>query len=245
MPKTIFWLVLFICLLLVLATYFGTMLKNQKEILTAKNEMEQTRALRDSLLSRISSRDTMINNLEDMNGNLKIEIDHLRSEKESLENERRQAEAAVFRLFQPEEYINKFNEFYPEFSRSGWGFREIFNEQYKVEIEYFLIPTQFTSAFLQDHIDAVSYRQQVDKLTRVDDLNQLVIVYKDSIINLERENKLAYKNGYDDAYTKYEELNQKYVRLLENPQLKLGYPAAAATIIGSVGVGFLLGSMGR
>ena len=245
MPKTIFWLVLFICLLLVLATYFGTTLKNQQEILTAKNEMEQTRALRDSLLSKIGSRDTIIKDLETTNDDLKIEIDHLRSEKESLKNERRQAEAAVFRLFQPEEYIRKFNEAYPEFSRSGWGFKEIYNEQYRVEIEYFLIPTQFTSAFLQDHIDAVNYRQQVVKLEQIDSLQQLVIFYSDSLIALEHLNRLAYQQGYDDAFLKYEILNQKYIQHLEKPQLKLGYPAAAATIIGSVGVGFLLGSMGR
>jgi len=114
-----------------------------------------------------------------------------------------------------------------------------------MEIEYFLIPTQFTSSFLQDHIDAVNYRQQVQKLEDMDSLQQLVVVYKDSLLQLERENKLAYKLGYDDAYLKYEAVNQEYIKLLEKPQLKLGYPAAAATIIGSVGAGFLLGSMGR
>ncbi len=83
------------------------------------------------------------------------------------------------------------------------------------------------------------------KLEQVDSLQQLVSVYKDSIINLERDNKLAYQLGYDDAFLKYEILNQKYIEQLEKPQLKLGYPAAAATIIGGVGVGFLLGSMNK
>jgi hypothetical protein len=242
MAKTVIWLLVIICLLVGIASFFFAKFTNQQEIARARQEMEQTRVLKDSLLAQISQRDSVIGDLETETGNLKSQIEQLRSDKDSLEVERQKAEAGIFRLFQPPEYMKKFNDFYPEFSRSGWGFKEICNEKYRIGIEYFLIPTQFTSAFLQDHIDAFSYHQQVQKLEKVDSLHVLVTDYKDRIISLERENELAYKMGYDDAYAKYEELNGKYVKLLENPQIKMGIPAAA-TLLGSAGAGFLAGTL--
>jgi hypothetical protein len=173
---------------------------------------------------------------------MQSEVGQLRAERAALEEERRKAEAAVFSLFRPEEYIQEFSKHYPEFAHSGWGFKEIYNEKYRVAIEYFLIPTQFTSAFLQDHIDAVNYKEQRDKLLQVDSLMELVVTYKDSIIVLERKNKDAYRTGYDDAYAKYEALNLKYIKRLENPQLKLGIPSVTA-ILGSAAAGFVAGAV--
>jgi hypothetical protein len=238
--KTIFILLVVICLLAAVASFLAAKFMNQAEILRAKQEMEGMRALRDSLETRIAERDILIAGLEGQNEDLMSEAEVLRAEADSLEEERRLAVAAAFKLFQPEDYMAQLSEAYPEFSRSRWGFTEIYNEEFGVRIQYFVVPTQFTTAFLQDHIDAVSYREQSHKLRQVDTLSLQVIAYKDSVITLERLNKDAYKLGYDDAFARYESLNEKYINLLENPQVKLGF-TGWGTLLGSAVVGAAAG----
>ncbi len=242
MVRTVIGLLIVIAVLASLSSFLAAKFMNQQEILRAKQEMEVLRAKRDSLETQVAHRDSVITVLERSTTSLTVQIDSLREQVDELERQRRRAEAKAFRLFKPEEYIRQFEEFYPEFAHSGWGFREIYNEEYQVTIEYFMIPTQFTTAFIQDHIDAVSYRKQTDKLRAADSLWQVVATQQQRIITLERENRQAYQKGYAEAFAKYEEINRKYIHRLENPQVKLGIPSAT-TLVGSAAVGFLVGSL--
>ncbi len=244
MIKTVITLLVIIALLAGVSSFLVGKFSNREEIERAKLELEDTRALRDSLLTQVKSRDKVIAALEDSETDLRGEIDSLRVVNNKLEDDRKTAVQDAFSLFQPEDIMNEMKKQWPQMSRSKWGFMDIMDEEFQVEIEYFVIPTQFTTAFIQDHIDAVSYRVQVDNLRRADTLHQMVDVLQDSVLTLERENKAAYKTGYDDAYAKYEVINEKYVHLLENPQIKLGVPSIPV-FIGSAAAGFVIGTVAK
>lgn len=230
-----------ICLLASISSFLTAKFMNQKEILRVEQELKETHALRDSLSTEIGKRDSTISNLEEQTIKLIGDVSALRIERKALEEERRKAEMNAFKLFQRDDVKNKLEECYPEFAGSNWGFKEFYDEKYMVNIEYFIIPTMFVTAFIQDHIDAVNYRDQKNKLLQVDELMQKVNGYQEEIINMERENKDAYKHGYDDAYAKYEKLNADYINQLKNPQVKLGVPGFTA-ILGAATLGLLIGT---
>ena len=242
MLKTVLTLMIIICLLASLSSFLAAKFMNQREIIQVKQELLQIKTRRDSLLTQVGARDTIIAQFEVKETKLNNEITLLKKQRSRLETERQQALANAFRLFQKEDIMAQMQDFWPEMARSQWGFKDIHNEEFNVDIEYFLIPTEFTTTFIQDHIDAIKYKQQLDKSMDIESLQNLVIAYKDTVIQLEKENKQAYKIGYDDAYTKYESLNQKYIKRLENPQIKLGVPALTA-ILGSAAAGFVAGTI--
>ena len=224
MIKTVITLLVIICILASVSSFFAAKFANQQDILHAREELEDIRRRRDTLLAIVAHKDSLTDVFEKQVLELSSSIMTLRGEQEQLETERRKAVAAAFRLFQPDSIMNEMRRHWPEMARSGWGFKEIFNEQFRIHIEYFMIPTQFTTTFIQDHIDAANYQRQRDKLLEVDSLRAVVSTYKDSLIVLERDKKEAYRSGYNDAYAKYEALNEKYIKNLENPQIELGVP---------------------
>ena len=80
---------------------------------------------------------------------------------------------------------------------------------------------------------------QRDTLKALDTLNIEVIALKDSIITLVEEKAPAYQHGYEDAYAKYEVMNEKYIDELKKPAF--GW-AQWGAIIGGAAAGYLVGS---
>ena len=166
----------------------------------------------------------------------KDEAEVLRREVYKLENERKEKQFTVRSLHKKEDLQNKFKETFPEVANSDWGVTEVFNEQYGVGIEYLLIPLWFNETFIIDHNNSKLYQAQKDKLVAVDSLNQYVIVLQDSVLVLEKLNRKAYEEGYNTAYIKYEDLNEKYISELQKGKIDWGLQAAGFVGGGIIGV---------
>lgn len=215
---------------------------NRAEIQRAEMEMQQLRSSRDSIQAVVSLKDSLQSLLSTQVKQLQSETNRLRSEVRDLEEERKEEQLTVRSIRKKEELQNRLVKTFPEMAQSDWGVTEVYDEQNDVGIEYLLVPFWFSETFIIDHQNAESYRKQRDKLFAVDSLHQQVGVLKDSLFVLESEKAQAYKTGYDEAYTKYEDLNEKYINLLERPpSVELGLPKWG--IIGaSVGAGVLIGT---
>lgn len=215
---------------------------NRAEIQRAEMEMQQMRSSRDSLKAVVSLKDSLQSMLGREVQQLQSETNRLRGEVDELEEERKKNQLTVRSIRKKEDLQNRLETTFPEMARSDWGVREVYNEENDIGVEYLLVPLWFSETFIIDHQNSESYKKQRDKLFAVDSLHQQVNVLKDSLFVLEREKAEAFETGYDEAYAKYEGLNEKYIELLEQPpSVNLGFPKWGM-IGASVGAGVLLGS---
>jgi TolA-binding protein len=215
---------------------------DREEIHRAQLEMQQLRASRDSIETLVAIKDSMQNVLSARVEDLTSQTDRLRREVEILEEERAENQLTVRNIRKKEDLQNRLAETFPEMAESDWGVTEVYNEEFDVGVEYLLVPIWFSETFIIDHQNSESYKQQVDRFTEIDSLHQQVSVLKDSLFTLEREKTEAYQRGYQEAFAKYEDINAKYIDLLEQPpSIDLGVPKW--TVIGaSIGAGVLAGS---
>lgn len=215
---------------------------DREEIQRARLEMQELRASRDSIKAIVSLKDSLQAILSSQVKQLEAETTRLRDEVEVLEEERKENQLTVRNIRKKEDLQVKLASTFPEMAQSDWGVTEVYNEDAEIGIEYLLVPLWFSETFIIDHQNSISYREQRDKLELVDTLNQQVVVLQDSLFTLEREKAVAYQMGYEEAFTKYEDINTKYIELLEQPpSIDLGIPKWG--VIGaSIGVGVLVGS---
>jgi hypothetical protein len=215
---------------------------DREEIQRAQLEMQELRASRDSIKAVVSLKDSMQVLLTTQVKQLESETSRLRIEVQDLEEEREKNQLTVRNIRKKEDLQNRLAETFPEMAQSDWGVTEVYNEEADIGIEYLLVPLWFSETFIIDHQNSISYLEQRDKLQMVDSLNQEVIVLQDSLFTLEREKAEAYQMGYEEAFTKYEDINTKYIELLEQPpSINFGFPKWG--VIGaSIGAGVLVGS---
>jgi type II secretory pathway pseudopilin PulG len=224
-------------------TYVLARLRDQKEINRAQMIMEQLQGQRDSLLERVAMLDSATAVLEDSADGLVQKADSLRDEVRELERGRQQAQLSVRLLRRPEDLKRRFVETFPEIGGSDWGVTEIFSDDggTPLGIQYVVVPLWFAETFIIDHQNANNYQAQVSRLLQMDSLQLVTIALKDTIIQLEQEKTLAFRTGYDSAYTKYEALNKDYIALLKNPRVSLKVPGLAV-ILGSAAAGVAVGA---
>jgi hypothetical protein len=224
-------------------TYVFARFRDRAEIIKAQMNMEQLRGQRDSLLKRVAVLDSATVALEDSADGLVLEADSLRREVHDLERTREAAQLSVRRLRRPEDLTGRFRETFPEIGGSDWGITEVMSDDggTPIGIQYLAVPLWFAETFIIDHQNANNYRAQVDRLQQMDSLQLLTIELKDTIIVLERAKTDAFRVGYDSAYTKYETLNDDYIKLLKNPRVSLRVPGLAA-ILGSAAAGVAVGA---
>lgn len=215
---------------------------DREEIQRAQLEMQELRASRDSIKAIVSLKDSLQMIMSSQVKQLESEAEHLREEVQVLEDERRENQLTVRSIRKKEDLQDRLLETFPEMAQSDWGVKEVYNEENDIHIEYLLVPLWFSETFIIDHQNSISYREQRDKLVSVDSLNQRVIVLQDSLFTLEREKSEAFQMGYEEAFTKYEDINTKYIELLEQPpSIDFGIPKWS--IIGaSIGAGVLVGT---
>jgi hypothetical protein len=220
--------------------YFGGLWQNKEKIQAAELEMEKLRFQRDSLKTVVAYRDSLSGMIQDNIVSKRTEVEILRDQVIRLEEERKENQLSVRNLRKKQDLQNRFEKTFPEVAYSDWGVTEVYNEQQGVGIEYFLIPLWFSETFIIDHNNSISYKNQKEKLVMVDSLHVLVDSLQDSVLTLEKLNRLAFEEGYRNAYTKYEELNEKYINELQKGKIEWGWQAA-----GFVGGGIIGGLIGR
>ena len=234
----------FAIILMLAFTYLTARFIDHEEIMRAKIEAQQLKANRDSLLSEVAKRDTLQRKFQDQVSDLRGEAKTLRVQVARLERERAQQQLTVRRLRSKHDLLRKLKEEFPEMAYSDLGVTEVYDEEEDVSIEYLLVPLRFSETFIIDHQNSESYEAQRDKFLQVDSLQQCVIVLQDTIFRLEKENRLAYETGYNEAYAEFKTVNEKYIKLLEKPpqvSMGLGLPNWA-WMLGATAGGVFLGT---
>lgn len=234
--KLLAFIIIFPAIILIIFAYFGGLWQNKEKIHAAEMEMQKLRSMRDSLQTVVAYRDSLENMIQEQISSKKDVAEILRQEVKRLEEERKEKQLTVRSLSKKEDLQKKFEETFPEVANSDWGVTEVFNEEFGVGIEYLLIPLWFNETFIIDHNNSKLYRAQKDSLLLLDSLNQFVILLQDSVLVLEKLNRKAYEEGFNTAYTRYEELNQKYISELQKGKINWGLQAAGFVGGGIIGV---------
>ena len=231
--------------LLLGVVYLGTRLRAEREIARAEMEAEFLRMQRDTILTIAAANDSLQRELSYQRAGMEAEADRLRERITDLEAARVQEQLTVRRLRQKEDLRARLEQTFPEMAASDWGVTEVFNEENGVGLEYLLVPLWFSETFLIDHQNSLAFQTQVDTLRALNGLLEQVSALQDSVLVLERGTRLAYERGYNEAYTRYEALNRDYIALLRQPRFSLGVPGGVGALAGSIGAGFLLGTVAR
>jgi hypothetical protein len=208
-------------------------------------EAEFLRLQRDTILTIAAANDSLQRELSFQRAGMEAEADRLRERITDLEAARVQEQLTVRRLRQKEDLQVRLTQTFPEMAESDWGVTEVFNEENGVGLEYLLVPLWFSETFLIDHQNSLAFQTQVDTLRALNGLLEQVSALQDSVLVLERGTRLAYERGYNEAFTRYEALNRDYIALLRQPRFSLGVPGGVGALAGSIGAGFLLGTVTR
>lgn len=218
-----------VMLMIAISYIFGN---NEAEILRAQLKMQQLRAQRDSIAVVVALKDSMQKVIQSIINERQTEADSLKDEVAQLEEERQEAQLSVRKLRKEEDLQKQFIETFPEIANSDWGVQDVVNEETGLEIQYLLVPFWFGETFIIDHKNSLNYKEQTNLLHEVDELRLNVIALQDTVLRLEEQKSLAYKNGYDTAYGEFKDLNDKYITELKKPKFGL---TQWAIIVGAVG----------
>lgn len=231
--------------LLAIAVYLGTRLRNEREIVRAQVELEYMREQRDSILSIVARNDSLQTELNVVRTALEGEANRLRTRVDELEAGRAAAQLTVRGLRRRADLEARLRSTFPEMASSDWGVTEVFNEAEQVGVEYLLVPLWFSETFVIDHQNAVAWRAQADTLRALDTLRVRISTLQDSVFTLERSSRDSYQVGYQDAFGRYEALNADYIGLLRQPRISLGVKGGIATMAGTFGLGLLVGAVAK
>jgi hypothetical protein len=231
--------------LLLVVVYLGTRLRAEREIARAEMEAEFLRMQRDTILTIAAANDSLQRELSFVRTGMETEADRLRQRITDLESERVENQLTVRRLRRKEDLEARIRTTFPEMAESDWGVTEVFNEENGVGLEYLLVPLWFSETFLIDHQNSLAFQTQVDTLRSLNGLLERISVLQDSVLVLERGTRAAFERGYNEAYARYDALNRDYVALLRKPRISLGFPGGVGALAGSLGAGFVLGTVIR
>lgn len=221
-------------------TYVAARFVDKKAIERAHLEMDQLRGQRDSLTRFVAVKDSMQRIMERASDSLVVETASLRRQVRDLEQKRAEQQLAVRMIAAPEGLRARLESTFPEVAASDWAIVEVLNKEQDVSLQYLRMPLWFSETFIIDHQNSTNYAAQIGRLHQMDTLQQQTVALKDSILTLEKDKSAAYKAGYDSAYTKFEALNQDYIKLLKNPRLSLKW-TGPVTVLGSAAAGLLIG----
>jgi hypothetical protein len=225
-------------------TYITGRYRNREEIHRAQLEAQRLRTMRDSMLIAVALRDSVQKSLQLEVGELRRSSDAMRDEVATLERQRQANQLSVRQLRSSDALHAKLMQAFPE-NAEKFRVIEVRDPENDVDLEYLMVPVWFSETFVIDHQNALSWLAQRDKLLSVDSLRIRTIGLQDSVLSLERLNRLAFQTGFDSAFNRYEDLNQRYVHLLERPpQVKLGIPKWQMLLLTAAG-GVALGTQIR
>jgi len=186
------------------------------EIARAQQEAESLRAERETLLAQVAAKTAEQQRLTAQVGERETQIATLRTQVDQMEDERKSAQGNIRSLTVEEEQQRLMVAAYPEVA-GAMRVADVHDDRNDVDIRYFMVPFAFAGLFLEEHKNAASYKGQAEKLRMVDGLQEQVKELNAQVLQLEREKGEAYKTGYDSAFAKYEDINERYIALLQQP----------------------------
>jgi SMC interacting uncharacterized protein involved in chromosome segregation len=197
-------------------SYITSRYIDKVEIARAQEEMQALRDERTELLRRVAEKTVEQERLASQAAERESQIAELRVQVDKLEEERKETQWNIRSLTAEEEQQRLMVASYPEVA-GAMRVADVHDAENDVDIRYLMVPFAFAGLFIEEHENAASYRSQAEKLRQVDDLQEQVKTLNAQVLQLEREKAEAYRTGYDSAFTKYEDINQRYITLLEQP----------------------------
>lgn len=241
LKKVLIAVVIFAVVLMVGLTFITAKYIDKEEILRVTQEREQLMKARDSILVLVAKKDSAKQELEKKVVDLEIEVDKVRADVDSLESVREEGQLSVRQLRTKDDLESQLMETYPEIKTSMRITEVTHPEIPSLKFHYFSVPFRYAETFLIEHQNSENYQKQRDRLKELDEMQQQVIDLQKKIVVLEEEKSAAFKTGYDSAYVKYLDVNEKYLTLLNKPpQVKFGLPQVGAIAIGTA-AGFVGG----
>ena len=237
--------VVFGVLLMVALSFLTAKYIDKEEILRATQEREQLMKQRIELEAKVALADSAKKVYEAIVIDMELEAEEMRAKVEMLEKNREVAQMDVRRLRTESDLENQLMEAFPAIKTSMKIVDVPVEGAPNFSLRYWAVPFRFTETFLIDQQNSANYEKQRDKLMVLDEMNVEIIGLQKTITKLEEEKSIAYRQGYDSAYAMYQEINEKYLTLLNKPpSVEFGLPQIGAVAAGFAG-GVLVGSIAK
>jgi hypothetical protein len=226
--------VVFAIVLMLVLSFITAKYIDKDEISRVTNEREQLKNQRTELLALVAQKDSIQKVLEEKVTDLKTKVVQKQAEVDSLEINRQVAQLNVRKLETTNDLENQLMETYPQIKESMRRTEVPVKGLTGITLEYWSVPFRFAETFLIEHQNSENYKNQRDKLKDVTSMQEKIIGMTEKITALEKEKSEAYKKGYDSAYVKYMDVNEKYLKLLNSPpKVEFGLPQIGAVAIGT------------
>jgi uncharacterized protein YlxW (UPF0749 family) len=214
--KPLIAFVAFVAAVAAALSYLTARFTDHAEIARAQQEAQALREERVSLLRQVADKTAAQERLQAQVGEHEAQIVDLRSQVEQLEAQRQAAQWNMRALTAEEAQQRLMVAAFPEVA-GAMRVADVHDQANDVDVRYLMVPFAFAGLFIEDHHNAESYKSQAGKLKQLDGLQEQVKDLNGQVLALEREKADAYKAGYDSAFTKYEDINERYIALLKEP----------------------------
>jgi cell division protein FtsB len=170
----------------------------------------------------------------------------LRQEVKTLEAQLHDDRAEIVRIQTDDDSVVRFKREFPEFSRGlRMVERKVPGEKHPeilVPVNYIMLPVGFVDHFIELKKTAANLEAQKAKLVALDALHTEVSALKDQIIRLGQEKEASYSRGYEEAFAKYLQLSEDYVKLMKEKRISAGMSLfqAIGGFVGGVAIGAAL-----
>jgi len=222
---------------------YNTFFWNTGEIARVQADAERLASERDSLEAAVRERDERQLALLAERDAYVAEAARLRDSVHLIERRRAEREVTLRRVRTVGALQDTLRTAFPELGDKGWGLATVpLDAGDTLGLEVLMVPAWFAETFVIDHRNAESWREQRDRLLGVDSLQLHAAQLQDSIVRLERANRLAYAAGYEAAYAAHQDLTGRYVAELRKPRVSLGRTVG---LLAAVGAGVVLGAVVR
>ena len=216
---------------------------DKEEILRVETQMEELQQQKSALETHVEELDQKQAELNQTIQSKNEEIAANKNAIAQLEQEKANKQLAVRRLNTEDELENSFAKTYPQVvDAKNFGIVQMsIDEELNLKLPYYVIPAWFTETFVIEHNAMLTYKAQIETYKANEALYGSVLELKDQVLKLETEKTTAYYTGYEEAYQKYELLNQEYIELLKKPPTVEVKPPSFWTAIGGTLLGIALG----
>jgi hypothetical protein len=236
-------------LLLVVTTLISLVIITQRnldkeELRRVETEMTALKKEKDDLTALVTTLDEEQARLEKVVVEKSNQISQNKLTIKKLEQERIDKTWQVRGLRTENELEKRFAVTFPQvINAKNFGIVKMpIKEGSPLTLPYYVIPAWFAETFIIEHNNMLLYEEEITQYKTNEVLYGNVIDLKESVVQLQSEKSVAYQEGYENAFDKYEQLNQDYIKLLKTPpkvEIKAPslWPALGGTLLGlSLGI---------
>jgi len=206
-----------VCTMVALA-YVTARFVDKDEILRAQNELHAVKQQRLELEKKVGV-------LSEQQAALKAEVQVKATEIAEnkkmiarLEQARENDQLKVRQLRTANDLERKFMETYPAVAKAdNVGIAQLPNKKGTLTLDYMVVPAWFSETFIIEHEAKQVLEEELVQFRANEKLYGNVIELSRRVLSLEEEKTAAYQQGYEVAYARYEDINERYIGLLKEP----------------------------